>query len=235
MLGVKEPDAVIRSAAEAAFRELSASRGFQDLLGAGRPEFERAARAKLEQRLSEAAPGGLGVQLDGLTVHDLHPPQDVVAAYHAVADAIQKRDKTVNEARAEASRVVSRAEEERFRTERSADADAHKKVSEATAARDVILAWQTSRTTLTQTEESAVGGDATKREHLLATKRFLTEFRLSLDAVVAVLRTRDKILIDADKLPGVRKLYLLDPDLMPKTPVPMAFPRGGPTDQRGPP
>jgi Cu+-exporting ATPase len=231
-LGVKDPDAVIRSAAESAFRELTAARGFQDLLGAGRPGFERAARAKLEHRLSEAAPDGLGVRLDGLTVHDLHPPQDVVAAYHAVADAIQKRDRTVNEARAEASRVVARAEEERYRTERAADADAHRKVSEATAARDVVLAWQESRTTLTQAEESALGGDPAKRAQRLATKRFLTEFRLALDATVAVLKTRDKILIDADRLPGARKLYLFDPDLMPKSPAPLAFPRGGPTDQR---
>jgi Cu+-exporting ATPase len=205
------------------------------LLGAGRPEFERSSRSKLERRLSEAAPGGLGVQLDGLTVHDLHPPQDVVAAYHSVADAIQKRDKTVNEAKAEGSRIVSRAEEDSFRIIRSAEADAIKKVSEATAARDVILTWQAARTTLTQAEESAVGTDHAKREQLLATKRYLTEFRLSLDAIVAVLKTRDKILIDADKLPGARKLYLLDPDLMPKTPVPMAFPRGGPIDQRDPP
>ena len=48
-----------------------------------------------------------------------------------------------------------------------------------------------------------------------------------LDATTAALRTRDKILIDADKLPGTRKLFLMDPDLFPRTP-PLAFPR----DQR---
>jgi Cu+-exporting ATPase len=185
--------------------------------------------------LKEAAPDGLGVRLDGLTVHDLHPPQDVVAAYHAVAEAIQKRDKTVNEAKAESSRVVARAEEDSLRIVRAAEAEAHSKIAEATAARDVMLKWHTARNSLTQTEESAVGADDTKRRQLLAVKRYLTDFRLSLDAAVAVLKTRDKILIDADRVPGTRKLYLLDPDLMPKTPVPMAFPRGGPADQRDPP
>jgi P-type Cu+ transporter len=234
VLGVKEPDAVIRSAANSR-NTASAARGFQPLLGEDRPAFERTAFVALDRRLKEAAPDGLGVRLDGLTVHDLHPPQDVVAAYHAVAEAIQKRDKTVNEAKAESSRVVARAEEDSLRIVRAAEAEAHSKIAEATAARDVMLKWHTARNSLTQTEESAVGADDTKRRQLLAVKRYLTDFRLSLDAAVAVLKTRDKILIDADRVPGTRKLYLLDPDLMPKTPVPMAFPRGGPADQRDPP
>jgi Cu+-exporting ATPase len=207
LFGSKDPDAVIRSAGESVFRELTAARGFQSLLGKDRPKFEAAARAKLRQRLGEAAHDGLGIQLDGLTIHDLHPPQDVVAAYHAVADAIQKKEKTINEAATEASRVRARAVEEATRVVASAEAELHRKVAEAEAARDVILFWQTARTT--------------------PANRFLTDFRLALDATVAALRTRDKILIDADKVPGTRKLYLLDPDLFPRTP-PLAFPR----DQR---
>jgi Cu+-exporting ATPase len=168
------------------------------------------------------------VRIEGLTIHDLHPPQDVVADYHRVAEAIQRRDKTVNEARAEAGRTVALAEVEAERLTRTAETAAHQKLAEASAARDVILSWHTTRTTLTQAEESAVGGDPEKRRQLLAAKRFLTDFRLGLEAAVAVLRTRDKILIDADKVPGARKLYLLDPAVMPQAPVPI--PRG--PDQR---
>ncbi len=227
-LGVKDADAVVRSSAEAVFRELAAARGFQELLGVGRPAFERQAAERLERRLNEASAGGLGVRVEGLTVHDLHPPQDVVADYHRVAEAIQRRDKTVNEARAEAGRTVALAEVEAERLTRTAETAAHQKLAEASAARDVILSWHTARNTLTQAEESAVGGDPEKRRQLLAVKRFLTDFRLGLEAAVAVLRTRDKILIDADKVPGARKLYLLDPAVMPQAPVPI--PRG--PDQR---
>lgn len=227
-LGVKDADAVVRSSAEAVFRELAAARGFQELLGVGRPVFERQAAERLERRLNEASAGGLGVRVEGLTVHDLHPPQDVVADYHRVAEAIQRRDKTVNEARAEAGRTVALAEVEAERLTRAAETAAHQKLAEASAARDVILSWHTARNTLTQAEESAVGGDPAKRRQLLAVKRFLTDFRLGLEAAVAVLRTRDKILIDADKVPGARKLYLLDPAVMPQAPVPI--PRG--PDQR---
>ncbi len=241
----KDPDAVIRSAGESVFRELTAARGFQRLLGQERPKFEAAARAKLVTRLNEAARDGLGIRLDGLTIHDLHPPQDVVAAYHAVADAIQKKEKTINEAATEASRVRARAVEEATRVVAAAEAEQHRKVKEAEAARDVIVFWQTMRTTLPPEEESKLiaeietrvkaGQDravvskeiAERRRQMIDARRFLTDFRLGLDATTAALRTRDKILIDADKLPGTRKLFLMDPDLFPRTP-PLAFPR----DQR---
>jgi P-type Cu+ transporter len=235
VLGVKDPEAIIRSSAESVFRELSASRGFQSILGEGRLDFETRAIQKLKRSLAEAAPGGIGISLDGLTLHDLHPPQEVVAAYHLVAESIQKRDKAVNEAKTEASRVITRAEDDSLKMVRSAEADAQAKVAEASAARDVIFLWNTARNTLTPAEELAVNGDSAKRQQLLVVKRYLTDFRLSLEAAVAVLKTRDKILIDADKLPGTRKLYLLDADLVPKTPLPLALPRTNSTEQRDPP
>lgn len=230
LLGNKDTDATIRSAAESVLRELVAARPFQTLLAAGRAEFERAAEAKLGERLSEAAPDGLGIRLEGLTIHDLHPPQSVVAEYHAVAEAIQKRDKLVNESLAEASRIRTRSQEVALRTIRTAEADAHQKVREATAARDGILHWQAARTTLSDAEEAGLKklpsaeADA-RRTAMLAERRRLTEFRLGLEAITAVLKSRDKILIDADKLPGTRKLYLLDPELMPRVP-PLAVPTG---------
>ena len=246
----KNPDAVLRSVAEAVFRELIAARSFQNLLGTGRPEFERAAQIKLAERLKEAAPGGLGVRIDGLTIHDLHPPQEVVGAYHAVADAIQKRDTAVNTAASDAARTKARASDDSLRTVRSAEAEAYRRTAEATAARDVMLGWQAARSRLTPEEDAklnaeieervklgqprdAVTADVNaRRQQLIAARRALTDFRLGLAAITAVLRTRDKILVDADKLPGTRKLYLIDPDLMPRLQpgVPLAFPRAG--DQR---
>ena len=236
--------------AEAVFRELIAARSFQNLLGTGRPVFERAAQIKLAERLKEAAPGGLGVRIDGLTIHDLHPPQEVVGAYHAVADAIQKRDTAVNTAASDAARTKARASDDSLRTVRSAEAEAYRRTAEATAARDVMLGWQAARSRLTPEEDAklnaeieervklgqprdAVTADVNaRRQQLIAARRALTDFRLGLAAITAVLRTRDKILVDADKLPGTRKLYLIDPDLMPRLQpgVPLAFPRAG--DQR---
>jgi Cu+-exporting ATPase len=249
LFGSRDADVVIRSAAESVFRELAAGQPFLDLLTAGRAGFERQAAQRLTARLAEFAPAGLGVELQGLTVHDLHPPQEVVASYHAVAEAIQRRDREINEAEAEATRTKRRAAEEALRTVRRAEAEAARKVAEAAAARDAFLAWAAARSTLPPEDEaklkaeleSLVGGgrdresaereiDA-KRQQLLAVRRFLTDLRLSLDAVVLVLRGRDKVLIDAADLPGKRHLLLMDPET-PKLP-PVAFPPRGP-DQPGP-
>ena len=187
-----DPEAVIRSSAESVFRELAAGRPFADLLTTDRTGFESRAGAALSRRLADE-PDGLGVELAGITVHDLHPPQEVVASYHGVAEAIQRRDRAVNEAYAEATRRVRRAEEEAVRIVRRAEADAAAKIADASATRDTFLAWVAARST----------GPADRKG--------LSEFRLSLEATTAALRGRDKIIVDADRLPGRRHLLLMDP------------------------
>jgi Cu+-exporting ATPase len=240
LFGTRDADAVIRSAAESVFRELAAGQPFLDLLTANRAAFEARADARLRDRLSRVVPDGLGVEVQGLTVHDLHPPQEVVASYHAVAEAIQRRDKTINEAEAEATRTRRRAEEVALRTVRQAEAAAAGKTAEAAAARDAFLAWAKARSALPPEDEVRLKSELesklragqdrlaaereinAKRTELLASRRFLTDLRLSLDAVVQVLRGRDKVLIDAADLPGRRHLLLMDPET-PKLP-PVAFP-----------
>ena len=62
------------------------------------------------------------MELDGLTVHDLHPPAEVVAAYHDVARAIQARDQQINQAEAQATQLRKQAEEEALRELAEAEA-----------------------------------------------------------------------------------------------------------------
>jgi Cu+-exporting ATPase len=247
----RDPEAILRSSVESVFREIVARSRFQDLLGAGRITFEQEAQRALEAHLERAAPGGLGIRIEGLTVHDLHPPQDVVAAYYAVAEAIQRRDRAINEANADATRLLGRAQSDAERMLAQVRADAEKRRVEAQAVRDVFLAWQKSRTTLPADQEArlqhdrqmriAAGQDPAivqqvldqERAKLLKARTELTEFRLALEAAAQAMKGRDKLLIDAEQIPGPRKLWLFDPDLFPRT-APLAFPRGGPTDQREP-
>ena len=221
------PDELIRSAAESILRELAAGRPFLDLLTRGRAGFEADATARLRAYLAAATPDGLGVRLEGLTVHDLHPPQDVVGSYHQVAEAIQRRDQLVNEAEAEATRTRRRAEEDALRTVRGAEADAAAKVSAAAAARDAFAARVDARTTLSPEEEAAIASRpdaAARRQDVLATRRFLTDFRLSLDATVAAIRGRDKVLVDAADVPGRRHLLLADPQTFRPPPTTLTRP-----------
>lgn len=250
LFSASDVDSVIRSTAESVFRELAAGESFLDLLTANRATFEAHAAQRLARRLHEVSPDGLGVRLEGLTIHDLHPPQEVVASYHAVAEAIQRRDRAVNDAEADAQKLRQKSEETAMRLVRTADADAARKIADASATRDAFLAWADARSKLPATEEAKLASEkesrirageppavvekdlSERRQKLLADRRALTEFRLTLEAAVQVLRGRDKILIDADNLPGKRHLLLMDPDL-PRLPVP-ALPRPSGPDQRDP-
>jgi Cu+-exporting ATPase len=49
---------------------------------------------------------------------------------------------------------------------------------------------------------------------MLAERRYLVENRLTVQAVVDVLRQRDKILIDTPDVPVRRHLFLIDPEAL---------------------
>lgn len=230
LFGVADADGLIRSTGEAVLRELVAGRRFQEMLTTRRADLERDALARLRARVD--AIGGLGVSLDGFTLHDLHPPPEVVSSYHAVAQAIQERDRVVNDAEADALRLRRRAEEEADRVLKRADAEAHARREAAAADRDAFLAWHAVRGKLAPDEEAMLAAErdrrvkageslpgvekelAALRERTLAERRFLIEQRLSVQAVVDVLKSRDKVLVDAPDVPGRRHLFLVDPDLL---------------------
>ncbi|MFO0935996.1 MAG: cation-translocating P-type ATPase family protein [Gemmataceae bacterium] len=228
LLGPADPVPTVRSSCEAVLRELAAAGRFVDLLTSERAAFEATARARLAERLGMLLPG---IKLDGITVHDLHPPADVVTAYHAVAEAIQNRDRAINEATADATRSRRRAEENALALVHRAEADAKQRVREAQANADAFRAWQRERVTLSEGElkqlqllrETRLKAGAepkvvekeieTTKAKWLAGRKWLTEFRLSLAAATSALAGRDKIIIDADQVPGKRTIYLFDPEL----------------------
>ena len=197
-------------------RELVAGRRFLELLTVRRAELEVAALDLLTRRLADAVPGGLGVELDGVTLHDLHPPPEVVNSYHTVAKAIQERDRAVNEAAADALQIRRRAEEAAFHVTRRAQADAHARTADARAERDAFLAWNRVRAALTPAEEAALAAEradrlkagqdaaavdrdiASRRAKLLADRRAVIETWLAYRALVEALQGRDKLFIDGD-------------------------------------
>src|SRR5437667_6252872 len=181
-----------------------------------------------------------------MALHDLHPPFDVVSNYHRVTMAMEERDRQINEAEAEKLRVYgdsrlpgSRAARvKQNQIQNRAQADARQKIREAEASKVTFLARLQARSVLNahdewqllqDTVDAIRGGQEvtaafrdyerrrTQRITLLTT---LTEFRLFWDALGQALAGRDKILIDADKVPGRRQLLLFDPEQV-RMPVPM--------------
>src|SRR5947208_725059 len=131
-------------------------------------------------------------------------PPEAVSSYHAVATAIQERDRLVNDAEADALRTRRRADEDFARVVRRAESDAYREIEDARAGRDAFLAWHRVRTQLTAAEEAALAAErdkriqagenpmsvdmdiAERRTKVLAERRFFIESRLATRAVVDV-------------------------------------------------
>jgi Cu+-exporting ATPase len=222
------PEEQVRATAEAVLRETVAGRPFAELLTVGRGSLQHTVLTRLGDRTV-----GLGLAMDGLTIHDLHPPAEVVDAHHAVARALEDRDRQVHEAHAAAIRTRRTAEAAALRTVRTVDAQAIERVALASANADAVADWHIARTHLSATEDARLaaellgeilsGRDATiavseyrqRRTELLAVRRSLTEFRLAWDALAMALGGRAKVIVDVDRIPGRRQLLLYDPGPLP--------------------
>jgi regulator of protease activity HflC (stomatin/prohibitin superfamily) len=295
LFAAPDVEGILRADAESVLRQAVATRPFLSLLTKSRGAFQDDVLARLTERCQGYGKNGLGVRVEAVTLHDLHPPREVVAAYHDVAKAMENRDRQINEAQAESIRqhrealskgkqLVYEAEADSTARVRVAESDADVFLSRLRARRDEPddLSWspgfsrseqglppeslsaqnrlkpelQPSRLKPALQPDSltasghphpsppAAGGEGRVRgdrdSAQAATIATLTDFRLFWDALAQALTGRDKIIIDADEVPGRRNLLLLDPEswriptLLPtrrtnsKTPAPAAQPSSTP-------
>ncbi|MHB1423921.1 MAG: cation-translocating P-type ATPase family protein [Gemmataceae bacterium] len=250
-----EPDAILRSAAESVLRETVAGRTFAELLTSDRGRFQDKALQCLRQRCGD----GLGIRLEGLDLHDLHPPQDVVAAYHDVTRAMEKRDLLINQGEEKVLRDERRQQAEGLKQEREAEAEAQRKILFAQAAQAAFERRYRLRHRLELAEEwrlfAAAWNEMSKgrpaaevgkeylrrRDEALVQQQALMDFRAYWEALSAALAGREKIIIDADKVPGRRNLWLIPlppfgfpvPGMMPATRPQPPDPRGEPSARDG--
>jgi Cu+-exporting ATPase len=235
LLAAAQRKPMLRSAMESVLREMVAGQTFADLLTIYRSDFEESAGVHLNSRVRELAPAGLGIQLGGFIIHDLHPPREVVADYYEVARAIQARDRMINEAQAEATRKRRRSEEDAIRIVNAASTSANELVGRQRAEVAQVLALQQARQHLELVDEAALFSELNvalmagqqitpaiqdyllRREKLVALRRSMIDMRLAWEALTEVLRKRDKVILDVEKLPGKRNLFLVDPDWLKPT------------------
>jgi len=240
LLEVKSPDEIVRANLEAVLREGIAGEAFLDLLTARREAFQHEALARLKKRLEVYGEPGLGIAVEDLSMRDLHPPPPVVPAFHAVAQAAEHHDQIVKRAEADALILRRNAESEALKTERTAEADAVRTTQSAQTERDAFLAYYRLRTELSpanqarlaneflgdiaagQPYESAYADYELRRRRMLEKQAYLIDFRLTWQVLGETLGNRDKVFIDADKLPGRRTLFLIGPDEL--TPPPIIMP-----------
>lgn len=98
-----DPESLIRSVAESAIRKTIATVSLNTVMTEARPTVEQRVQSDLTAALELY---GLGVEVSGVSLLDVHPPRPVVASYRQVADAIELHEQLVNEAEAYYSQTV---------------------------------------------------------------------------------------------------------------------------------
>jgi Cu+-exporting ATPase len=239
---VRDPEETLRAATEEVLRTLIASQTFADLLTTSREGFQEEALARLRERCRAYGPHGLGIHVEGLSLHDLHPPTEVVPAYYEVTSRMEDYQRIINEARARQVRKVRDAEAESEKIVSQARAASNEKISRATAYRDAFTWRSEARKSLDLEQEwrlfagaLALALDGTspqeaetsyqeRRRAMVSAQERLTDFRLFWETLGGALQGRELVLVDAEKVPGRRHLWLADPELLRPPPVIMRNP-----------
>jgi regulator of protease activity HflC (stomatin/prohibitin superfamily) len=235
----REPEQIVRAVTEAALRETAAGAPFLNLLTIDRQRIQAVTLERIRELCGRY--GNIGIRFDGLALHDLHPPQEVVPAYHDVARAMEARERQINEAVAQALSKKRSTQAQSVQIVRQAGADKHEKVSQADAAGSEFAFRQSERKKLSLHQEltilsetlwaswqrgpdgSAAAEHERRREAAVALQSKLTDFRLYWNALGKALTGREKIIIDADHVPGKRHLLLFDPEQW-RVPAPLLTP-----------
>jgi Cu+-exporting ATPase len=230
LFAAPDVEGILRADMESVLHQAVATRPFLSLLTRSRGLFQEEVLQRLTARCQSYGKNGLGVRIEAVTLHDLHPPREVVSAYHDVAKAMENRDRQINEAQAESIRQHQEALYKGKALVYEAEADSRARVRLAESQVDVFLSrlrarrdepddsasWSPGLSRQRQERERLKPGlqpTALKHDSAhVAGISALTDFRLFWDALAQALAGRDKIIIDADEVPGRRNLLLLDPE-----------------------
>jgi membrane protease subunit HflK len=184
LFNVRNPDTLVKAAAEAAMREVVGRNGVDDVLTESKAKIQIEAQ-DLTQQILDDANAGVAVRL--VKLQDVYPPEQVIDAFRDVASAREDRETLKNQSEAYANDILPKARGE-----------AEKRLNEA-------LAYKA-------TKVKRAEGDAARflsqyAEYKLA--RTVTRKRLYLDAMSEVL-SKARIVLADDKGAGVLPLLPLN-------------------------
>jgi len=232
-----DPQTVVRSVAESSIRKTIATVSLEAVMTESRTDVETQVRQDISDALSRY---GLGVEVTGVSLLDVHPPRPVVASYRQVADAIELHEQLINEAEAYYSQTVLSAAGENAIRRLSSSVDSDTKTTESTTGEianwsltDDLWAQITLETTDRPMELSGEAAAIIHRAHEHSAKRvasaaasvarfsslvvqhakhpLLTDMTLYSYAVVDALVGQAVTIIDP-AVAGSQRLLLIDPD-----------------------
>jgi len=232
-----DPQTLIRSVAESSIRKTIATVSLEAVMTESRIDIEHQVRQDISDTLLRY---GLGLEVTGVSLLDVHPPRPVVASYRQVADAIELHEQLVNEAEAYYSQTVLSAAGENAIRRLSNSVDLKNKSTKSTTGE--LADWRlTDELWLELTRESSeqpmeLSGEAAAiihRAHERSAKRvasaaasvarfsslvvqhakhpLLTDMTLYSYAIVDTLAGQAVTIIDP-AVAGNQRLLLFDPD-----------------------
>jgi len=129
---IRDTEDTVKDVAESAMREVVGQTGLQAILTTGRGQVQTRAEELMRRTLQRY---GAGVDIVEVQIRSAGPPKDVVPAFQRVASAGQEaesaineantyRNRVINEAKGDASRIVQSAQGYREQSIREAEGDA---------------------------------------------------------------------------------------------------------------
>jgi membrane protease subunit HflK len=118
LFNVRDVPATFRYMSEAAVRKVVGDHSVDEVITIGRAEIALEAKEEL-QRLCDLY--GIGIEVQQLVLQDVNPPDPVRPAFNEVNQAIQEKERAINEAWADYNQAVPRAQGEAEQLVRSAE------------------------------------------------------------------------------------------------------------------
>jgi membrane protease subunit HflK len=125
---VRDVPATFRYMSEAAMRQVVGDHSVDEVLTIGREAIALQAKEEL-QRLCNLY--GIGIEVQQLVLQDVNPPDPVKPAFNEVNQAIQEKERAINDAWADYNKVVPRAKGEAEQAVRAAEGYAIERVNNA--------------------------------------------------------------------------------------------------------
>jgi membrane protease subunit HflK len=128
-LKIRNPEATVKAAAEAAMREVVGKTNFEYARTQGRTQIQQEVRVLLQQILDSYS---AGIEITDINLQQVEPPQNVLDAFRDVQAARADKERAINEATAYLNEVVQQAEGEAARIGNEAEAYKQEKIALAT-------------------------------------------------------------------------------------------------------
>ncbi len=171
LFNVRDPEATVRDASEAAMREVLGRNAIDNALTEGKEQIQQDAQKLLQHILDEYQ---VGLEVVTLKLQDVDPPDQVSDAFKDVISAQQDKERLINEARGYANDVVPKARGQAAQLINEAEGYSAAKIQDASGAAQRFIALQ-------QEYEKA---------------KDVTRLRLYIETMEQVLPRMNKILLD---------------------------------------